>query len=633
MQQEQLPSDLRPYPSGGLPSALGGSRQGSFLPIWQRLKNSADVCLVGGVMAGVLLLTSSGIPMVWDEGNAIWRSEGISAWVRKLLATPPSGWAEIFSRDCIRFYWRYTVTFEGHPAFYGMVMAAGRAVAPSAFPPWHQARVGPVLLFALALAAVYWRVRALRGRFTGLATVAGICFIPQVLAHAQFATPDSPLCSLWLLTWASFPVGKTPSHSGNLVTASRQVASIGPRVGEGLWEMVSGYSYFGLLMGLTLATKFTGWLSPVPYIVYVAVCERTFFRVRGLLYALGIALLIFVAVNPPLWHEPIAGMLEFWKRNLDRSAYNVSIFFLGKRYDLYHPLPWYNTLVWIGVGVPTFVLICAVYGAGTVLLRLRQEPWAFLLLMHALILLVVRATPYAPPHDGLRLFLPSVAFFGILAGLGMGEIVSSIQKTLFCLREQMNRISLILRGILAPVFLVGGTVVCLRNLVCYYPHWLSFYNAVIGGPRGAWRAGLEPTYYWDALTPQVIDWLGAHSRKNEKVYFAAGPYENLLLLDRWGLLPFEFRTEAPGQYRWYVHQYRFGVWEPEDWWLAQHKEPAYTKWLFESKITCGKKDIPLLSIYPMEAYWEAREAVNQHHRSAPSTLEGHRWRSGKNGGP
>jgi hypothetical protein len=68
--------------------------------------------------------------MVWDEGNAIWRSEGISAWVRKLLATPPSGWAEIFSRDCIRFYWRYTVTFEGHPAFYGMVMAAGELLLP-----------------------------------------------------------------------------------------------------------------------------------------------------------------------------------------------------------------------------------------------------------------------------------------------------------------------------------------------------------------------------------------------------------------------------------------------------------------------------------------------------------------------
>ena len=570
--------------------------------------------------------------MVWDEGNAIWRSEGVSAWVRKLLTTPPSGWPEIFSRDCIRFYWRYTVTFEGHPAFYGIVIAAGRAVAPSAFLPWHQARVGPILLFALALAAVYWRVRALRGRFTALATVAGICFIPQVLAHAQFATPDSPLCSLWLLTWASFPVGKTPCHSGNLVTSSRQGASIRPRVGEGLWEMVRGYTCFGLLMGLTLATKFTGWLSPVPYIVYVAVCERSFFRFRGVLYALGIALLIFVAVNPPLWHEPVAGMLEFWKRNLDRSAYNVSIFFLGKRYDLYHPLPWYNTLVWIGVGVPIFVLICALVGGGTVLLRLRREPWTFLLLMHALILLVVRATPYAPPHDGLRLFLPSVAFVGILAGLGAGEIFVTIRKVFSLGGEYSYRMALIAGSFLALGFLGIGAVVSLRNLVCYYPHWLSFYNAVIGGPIGAWRAGLEPTYYWDALTPEVIDWLAAHSRKNEKVYFAAGPYENLLLLDRWGLLPFEFRAEAPGQYRWYVHQYRFGVWQPEDWWLAQHKKPAYTKWLFEHKIYCGKKDIPLLSIYPMEAYWQAREAINQDHRSAPSTTGGHDWPSGKDGG-
>jgi hypothetical protein len=623
MQQEQLRTQP---PTSGRPPTIAprGCKFGHFFSqTWRRVKSSAEVWLVGGLTATVLLFSSSGIPMVWDEGNAIWRAEGISAWFSKLITTPPAGWPEIFSRDYVRFYWRYTITLEGHPSFYGILIAAGRGLAGTLWPPWQQARLGPIMVFALAVAGVYWRVRDLRGKSAALASVIGICLIPQVLAHVQFATPDSPLCSLWLLTWACFPCRGNCFPSGRPIGTSEPSAFRALPLGRALRDTVISYTLFGILMGLTLASKFTGWLSPLPYLVYVLLLERTSCRLRGLFYAFGVALVVFLAANPPIWHEPTTGLVEFLKRNLDRSAYNVSIFFLGRRYDLNHPLPWYNTLVWIGVGIPIFVLICTFFGGGLALRRAKEEPWLLLVLMHGLILLIVRAMPFAPPHDGLRLFLPSVAFLGILAGLGADGILRAIRDGLPSRLERVPRVYLVGQTLLALAFLVGGGVASLRNLICYYPHWLSFYNGLIGGPIGAFRAGLEPTYYWDALTPEVIDWLGSHTGKNEKVCFSAGPYENLVLLRRWGLLPFEFQPEAPGEYRWYVIQYRFGVWQPEDWWLAHHKQPVYTKWLFENKVGCGKRDIPLLSIYTMEDYLEARQAVNEAASSTLSEEENH----------
>jgi hypothetical protein len=42
-----------------------------------------------------------------------------------------------------------------------------------------------------------------------------------------------------------------------------------------------------------------------------------------------------------------------------------------------------------------------------------------------------------------------------------------------------------------------------------HPYQLSYYNALIGGPRGAWSAGFELSYWYDAFTPRIIADLNA----------------------------------------------------------------------------------------------------------------------------
>ena len=41
-------------------------------------------------------------------------------------------------------------------------------------------------------------------------------------------------------------------------------------------------------------------------------------------------------------------------------------------------------------------------------------------------------------------------------------------------------------------------------LVRIHPYELSYYNELIGGPRGAWERGFELTYWYDAFNDKVI---------------------------------------------------------------------------------------------------------------------------------
>ncbi len=60
------------------------------------------------------------------------------------------------------------------------------------------------------------------------------------------------------------------------------------------------------------------------------------------------------------------------------------------------------------------------------------------------------------------------------------------------------------RGILRPAFLgvvVGSSAAALAAI---HPYELSYYNSLIGGPRGAWAKGFELSYWYDAFNPSVI---------------------------------------------------------------------------------------------------------------------------------
>jgi hypothetical protein len=387
-----------------------------------------------------------------------------------------------------------------------------------------------------------------------------------MFAHAHFATLDGEVTACWVLAWAAFA----------------------PAVRD--WRFVP---LFGLLLGAAFAAKFTGWLSVLPFAGWTLV-----YRDRGGLRALAVgvpvAVAVFIALNPPLWSEPLAGVQRFFELNLGRAArpgHNITTQFFGQLYNLDYPLPWYNTLVWTAITVSPMALLFAAIGIVASLRRWRSDRASLLLVLSWATLIVVRALPWSPPHDAERLILPSFAFLAALAGVGAGR---ALYRNTLLADEKIPA-----QG-WAKVAIGLALAASTFDAVSYFPHGLSFYNRLIGGLRGAVALGMEPTYYWDALDREALDWLSVHTPDGEKAAFASAPPDNLRLLKRYGLLA-RLPSER-GSFRWYVIQRRPSGWQPADRWLIEHGRPAMQRAL---------SGVPLLEVYPYEQYEQALAATRK----------------------
>ena len=206
----------------------------------------------------------------------------------------------------------------------------------------------------------------------------------------------------------------------------------------------------------------------------------------------------------------------------------------------------------------------------------------------------------APPHDGVRLFLPSFAFLAALAGIGAAELGA--------LGRDSQRPP---KRWLAPAAVVLLYLGSATSLAWYSPQWLSYYNLLIGGLPGATALGMEPTYYWDGLDRPVLKWLDEHTEPGEKVAFSATSSENLRRMRQWGTLRVEHRRDAPGRIKWYVLQHRpSGCW-PADQWLIDRREtdqgrPAFTKTIRSGGVGPWRLgQVPLIDIYPYDRFRQA----------------------------
>jgi hypothetical protein len=117
---------------------------------------------------------------------------------------------------------------------------------------------------------------------------------------------------------------------------------------------------------------------------------------------------------------------------------------------------------------------------------------------------------------------------------------------------------------------------------------LSYYSPAVGGLPGATALGMEPTYYWDALTDDALDWLRTHTGPGQKVRFATFP-TSWLYLRQTGRLPAGLLPSDPGAWAWYVVQNRPGAFSTLDRTLAARGKAAYT---------VTKLGVPLLWVFP-----------------------------------
>lgn len=532
----------------------------------RRLYSLATATVVGSWL--ILALTAPGIPIVWDEGEYLFRAERLGAW---FLLRPLD-----FSKDGIQAHWLFINYAEGHPAGFAIPIALGQWLASNFVDPLTAARLGPITLFSAACAAVAVRLQKQYGRTAAIVAPIALLTFPRMFSEAHFATQDGQLTAWWLLLW--------------VVQSS---------VAGGTWAVAA----IGVVLGLTTATKFTGWLAWAPTIASQAIVRTPAAR-RRLLVILPIALVTFYVVNPPLWHDPIDGLVGHFQRNLDRAhTYNINTLFLGHIYNVQHPLPWYNTVVWLALVTPLPTLVLGLSGLWHCVMR--RTPASVALIFHWVTLMVVRALPGAAPHDGIRLFLPAFGFWCVFAGIGAQAAWTARPATAW------NKV--------LRVAVVAALLASAVNLVRYFPQTLSHYNLFAGGVRGAASIGMEPAYWWDGLDKDVLSWLNEHTNPGETVAFS--PVSNMTQLHAWRRLRPRDVDPHKETFKWYVLQNRPGLFADVDRALMRQETPAFSK--YAGRRRAGQSvpadlDVPLILVFSYQQYQRvALKATAAHPANVP----------------
>lgn len=542
----------------------------------------------------LMLATEPSLAIAWDEGYTLGRQERVRSWL-KALADPPAfartfrpevpelvqpdipprrppdfsamtTRGALFSPEAMAWFWPFArAEPHGHPPFYAIVGLIGDYVTP-ARDVLARARLGPILAFSLAAGALVAFMARRFGAWGALAAWLAWALQPRLFAEGHYATYDGILTSLW--------VGATLAFASAARIGEEPAPGARPR-----WPMAVLY---GVLLGWAMDTKLTGWLLPLPSLAW-ALVARDRRAWRAWLLGAAIAPAVALAFNPAWWNDPIGGVLRFFESNTTRSAtINISTMFLGTTYSTpRESLPWYNTLAWTLFVAPAGLLLLAVVGAASGVRRPRSL--AVLVALHWAFLLALRAMPHTPGHDGVRQFLPAFGAMAVLAGLGGAAVASRWGRW----------------G--GGLILAAGAEAAI-GLALIMPVPLSYYSPLVGGLPGAARLGMEPTYYWDSLTPEALAWINANTGPGERITFSTGP-TTLFYLKRAGKLVPGLDPFDPGTTRWMVVQNRPGELESarpgtrlaaiRDL-LVRRETPAFV---------VSKLGVPLLWIYPIPPGW------------------------------
>lgn len=512
------------------------------------------------VVALVALVPTTGdIGLTWDE-PAYRYSQVMSAQWWDQLAHARS-WREdrgLLDPETLLYYWpyaRFGINF--HPPLAGQLNLAAHAFFGSWMKDIPARRMASVIEFALTIAIGFGFLARRYGTAVGLVMAGSLLLMPRLYGQAHLIDTDIPGLFLWAATALAFwngLHGEKGRHWRVLVGVLLGLAFVEKMVAVGvllpllLWlaaghltrtlarpgsrDWIDGLVTSGLmLLPLVLAFQEIQGLqrqlpppaqtnlfvqrpsSDLPGVILIAplaiwLLRRLLGRIFPGSKLWGVerpaletwtAILAFAPVvgwlgNPAWWRETLPRLAHYYTLSGNRRAAlpDIQIIYFGQTYE--YTLPWHNAWVLLGITVPVTILLAGAIGIVWGLGRIRRDRLPLYFLVHFLTFPVLRMLPTTPAHDGVRLFLPTFFFLAAFAGWG----------TVALARDLSQRARLpapIAVSVLAALVLAPAAI----ELARIHPFELSYYNMLIGGPRGAWHRGFELTYWCDAFNGRTLD--------------------------------------------------------------------------------------------------------------------------------
>ncbi len=447
-----------------------------------------------------------------------------------------------FAKETIDQYWQTT---SDHPSLPRTIAGFSYLL----FSPWMDEiialRLPSAFYFSLLVASIYLFLRLFLDRAASLAGALSLLFMPRVFGHAHIFSLDVPIMCWWF--WAA--------ASGYLVMRG----TFPPWV-------------FGLAYAIAFTTKLHSVFLPFPLLTWVIIHGWWLHRrdkdywlrlLWGILWAAMLTPILYIGLQPWLWHDTIPRILERFFELAKKSTVNpIGLFYFKERY--LNNTPWHYPLVMLFFTLPSFIFLLTLLGF--------LAPWShtpeaksdkevgyttfLFLLFHFLTPITIILLPLAQGYDGCRLFLPAFPFIACLAGWGYRLLADYAQKK-FPL--QIVHILLFAFLILPPVY----------TYYSIHPFYLAYYNPIAGGVSGAKKLGMETTYWCDALTLEFVKQVDEIIPEEKTLKPASMSFSVIEYYRERGLLHADIAD--PGDY--YLVQFRQGMFSRMEWYLTRYKKP------------------------------------------------------------
>lgn len=483
--------DENQAPEAGKPAtALADPGQGSCsaarrsLPWVRLLWGFIPLALILGGFAAVML-TQGGVGHAWDEAYYYEPAELAGDWlVSALRGERP------FSQEAIDRAWagpngEFGHGYNEHPSVQKILSGLSLRFFPEPKMRLFAMRLPIAILFGLTLALIYLLGRRAWRPAPGVIAALLYATMPRIFGHAHFASMETPLNFMMLLTVFCFLKG----------------------LERPLWAAATGVAF-----GALLATKINGFFLPIPLILWAHLYARRQYA-NNLFAMIFMGPVVFVLCWPWLWPDPVMRMLQYLAFHARHQM--TASFFLGQKWG-YGDVnaPWFYPLAVTGATLPLTALALIGLGVARTLAALPRRPLEALYLLCALTMLGVACAPGTPKYDMERLFLPLFPFLALLGGSGAVAALGGLQRLAAwgaARRKGAGEInspravSWAALALGALILLDGGGAIWRHR-----PYHLSYFNPLVGGLSGVYENKLFETTYWgEALNEDVIAALNA----------------------------------------------------------------------------------------------------------------------------
>ncbi len=357
-------------------------------------------------------------------------------------------------------------------------------------------RLPGALMGALLVLMLYLLAVELGSALIGALSVLFFVFIPRAFYHSHLTCFDIPITALDLACVLAF------------LKSLRSTK----------WAVATG-----VLWGLALLTKLNAFFIPVTlFLWYLVVSVRDIRRVgrfqwtlpdfpKAFLLMPAIGLPMLFAFWPWVWYDTISAFGKYLAFHMHHEHYFV--YYFGRAYQA-PPFPVDYPFTMTALTMPLVLLFLSLAGLAMLLwprptsdVEGSRRRWYVLVNMLFPILLI--AHPATPIFGGVKHWMLAFPFMCILASNALLLVLRWAAQGIALLPlPPLGRLAGIrpVRVLAALLLLALLTAPAARDTLQFVSHGTSYFNELIGGPRGAARARLQ-RQYWSYASRGALSFL------------------------------------------------------------------------------------------------------------------------------